>query len=61
MKKKALIIIKIDLKFEIQTIHTTLYYIKIKIKFNNITHQIKFKNKVEIKRQNLKILIKKIV
>ena len=44
-KKKALLICRIDFKSKTSTIIATLYYIKNKIKLDNIINQIKFENK----------------
>ena len=48
-------IIKIDFWSEIWIIDIILYYFKIKMKLDNIIHQIKSEDKIKIKRLDLKI------
>ena len=50
-----LLIIKTNLKSEIQIINVILYYIKIKIKFDDIIYQIIFEEKIIIKKLDLNI------
>ena len=45
IKKEILLIIGIDFKFKTYTINIILHYVENKIKFDNITYLIEFKDK----------------
>ena len=55
IKKRILLIIKINLEFETLIIIAILYYIRIKKKLNGVIYQVKYEDKKEQKKLDLKI------
>lgn len=60
IKKEILLIDGINHRSKIQTVDTALYYVKNKIKFDNITHLVKFEDNKDWEGLGLKTQLKNI-